>query len=328
MGEAAPLALLAGAGLLPRVLARAAREAGRPLVVLALEGLADPGLADEASALHWIGLGDAERGLALLRESGAREAVLAGKVPRARLAGPEASFVPDARARAVLAGLGDRRDASLLSALAAVLEAAGVRLLPQAELAPGLLPAPGRLGATPPPPAALEDAAWGWPLAAELARLDVGQCLVVRDRSVVAVEAAEGTDATIRRAGELAGPGASVLKRARPDQDPRFDLPAVGPGTLESAAAAGAALVAVEAGRSLVLERERTVALADAAGIALLALPAAGPGPDAADDAGGGGGGGSDGGGGGERRVAREGARGVAHPDARGGMEREPCASE
>jgi len=107
-----------------------------------------------------------------------------------------------------------------------------------------------------------------------------------------------------------------------------FDLPAVGPGTLESAAAAGAALVAVEAGRSLVLERERTVALADAAGIALLALPAAGPGPDAADDAGGGGGGGSDGGGGGERRVAREGARGVAHPDARGGMEREPCASE
>ncbi|MCX5740122.1 MAG: LpxI family protein, partial [Proteobacteria bacterium] len=163
-------------------------------------------------------------------------------------------------------------------ALGDALEAEGIRVLSQALYAPHLLATVGTLGGVAPTAAQLADVAWAWPLAKAIGRLDIGQTLVVRERSVLAVEAIDGTDATIRRGGALGRGQVCVVKVWKPGQDARFDFPTVGPDTLETLAEAGAALMAMEAGRTLVLEREAVVRRADALGIALLGVPESGPG--------------------------------------------------
>jgi len=194
---------------------------------------------------------------------------MAGKVPKAALhASPEALGL-DADAAAILDRATDGSDASLLAAVADHLERRGIHLLAQAELVPELLAGEGPLGRLRPAPAQAADIAFGWPIAKAVAGLDIGQAIAVKDRCVLAVEAIEGTDAAIRRAGAIAA-GASVVKVARPRQDPRFDLPAIGPETLREMVSARAAALAFEAGRTLLLQRDAVVRLADAHGIALL----------------------------------------------------------
>ena len=159
-----------------------------------------------------------------------------------------------------------------MRAIAAVLEAEGLRVVGQGELAPDLLAPIGPLGRIEATPAQLDDVAFAWPLAKAVGQLDFGQTVVVRERTVLAVEAIEGTDAAIRRGGALGREGAVVVKVCKPTQDPRFDLPAIGPATLESLRAARAALLAVEAGRTLVVERERFTREADSLGICVLGV--------------------------------------------------------
>ncbi len=275
-----PLGLIAGDGRLPLEMARGARRAGRPVLGLGLRGVTAAELADEVDALHWFALGQVDPMLDALRGGGVEQVVLAGKVSKLLLltSGSDAApFEPDARALAALAALPDQRDDSILGAVAGLLEREGFELLPQADLVPELVPGPGPLGRHRPDARAVADAAFGWRAAKALAALDAGQCAVVRDRAVLALEAVEGTDEAIRRAGALAGPGASVVKVAKPSQDPRFDLPALGAGTLERAAEAGAVLIAFEAGRTLVLDRAALIERADAAGIAVVGYPAEGP---------------------------------------------------
>jgi DUF1009 family protein len=262
------LGIVAGRGALPLEVARAARRSGRRVVAVGFAGETDARLAECVDALAWLRPGEVGAMLAHFAAAGVREAVLAGGVPKAALLGDAARLGADARAREALAGLADRADASILAGAERLLRDAGIRLLGQAELVPELLVGEGPLGRARPGPAQRADARYGWRVAGALARLDVGQTVVVRDRAVIAVEAAEGTDAAIRRAGALA-PGGVVVKRARPAQDPRFDLPAIGPGTLAAMRDARAAALCFEAGVTLVLERERLVAEADAAGIAL-----------------------------------------------------------
>ena len=215
--------------------------------------------------------------------------MMAGKVSKADLVAGQLEL--DARGRALVGELSDLRDGTVLAALAAALEAEGIDLRPQAELVPQLIAAEGVLGRVDPTPEQLRDVAFGWPIAREIAGLDIGQTVVVCERSVVAVEALEGTDEAIRRAGKLGRSGLCIVKVARPEQDPRFDLPAIGPETLEVAARSGVRVVAVEAGRTVVLDRETVVARADASEIALIGVPAeglvaahAGPGPDGETD--------------------------------------------
>lgn len=272
---AAPLGLIAGDGDLPAAIVEAARQGGRPVVAVAFPGITAPALEGRVDRMAWLAPGELEAALDFLQGQGVRQAVMAGKVSKQALLAGRLEL--DSRARAMLSRLPDWNDATLLSAIADEIAAAGIELLPQAGLVAHLEAPEGVLGGLAPSPDQWREVALGWPVARTLADLDVGQTVVVQGRSVVAVEAVEGTDETIRRAGRLAGPGLCIVKVARPQQDPRFDLPAIGPGTVAAAAEAGAGVLAVEASRSLILERERVVEQAEAAGIALVGVPSGGP---------------------------------------------------
>jgi hypothetical protein len=272
-----PLGLIAGEGALPREIARAAGAAGRDVVAVAFHALSDPDLAADVARIVWLSPGEVGEALAFLGGAGVREAVLAGKVPKAALL--SGGLRLDERARRLLAGLPDLRDATLLSALAGAIEAEGIALRPQAELVPELLAPVGPLGRVRPSQAEWRDVGFGWPIAGAVAALDIGQTVVVQDRAILAVEAIEGTDEAIRRAGRLGRARLCIVKRARVDCDPRFDLPAIGRATLEASAGAGAGVVAVEAGRTLVLDRPALIRIADTAGIAVVGVPTEGPGP-------------------------------------------------
>lgn len=266
------LGLVAGQGRLPFEVARGARRAGRRVWVAALRGLADPALAAEADALAWLHVGEVGALLAGLRAEGVRELVLCGLVPKGLLFADPSLVKLDAAAARLLAGLRDRRDDALLRALADALEAEGFTVASQAAYTAELLAPEGPLGGVAPSAAQRDDVAFGWPIAKALGALDIGQTLVVRERTVLAVEAIEGTDAAIRRGAALGGGPVSVLKVWKPTQDPRLDVPVVGPDTIATLAAAGADLLAIEAGRTLVLERAELVARADAAGVCVLGV--------------------------------------------------------
>jgi DUF1009 family protein len=232
-------------------MARAARRSGRRVAAIAFPRLTDPDL-EKSAAVTWLAPGQVGAALDALRQAGVREAAMAGKVPKAGLYRDPTALRPDAEAMALLASLRDRQDDSILGALADLLEERGVRLLPQAELVPELVAGEGPLGRTAPTAAQQEDIAFGVPLA----------------------KAVAGLDAAIRRAGEVA-PGACVVKVAKPRQDPRFDVPVVGPDTLAAMLDAKASVLAFEAGGTLVLERESLVARADADGVALVGVAVA-----------------------------------------------------
>jgi len=273
-----PLGLICGGGGLPAALARAARERGLKVVAAGFPGLTDPALERDVDALSWHALGAVSELLEKWHSAGVREAVMAGKVSKTLLVRDADKLELDALAQEVIAGLGDRRDDSILKAVAGVLEAQGISLLGQAELVPELLAGEGVLGDVEPSPAQWADIAFGWPIAKAQSGLDIGQSVVVCGRAVLAVEAIEGTDAAIRRAGELGGAGACVVKVAKPSQDPRFDLPTVGPGTIKSLRAAGAGVLAVEAGRTFLLDRAALLAAADQGQIAVVGIAPSGPG--------------------------------------------------
>jgi DUF1009 family protein len=277
------LGVVAGEGRLPFEVVRGARRAGRRVWLAALRGLADPGLEAEANACAWLYAGEVGALLAGLRAEGVREIVLCGLVPKALLFADPSLVRLDAAAMQLLAGLRDRRDDALLRALAEALEAEGFRVLSQTAYTPELLAPEGALGALEPTPTQRADVDFGWPIAKAIGQLDIGQTLIVRDRTVLAVEAIEGTDSAIRRGAALGGGAVSVLKVSKPSQDPRLDVPVIGPETIATLAAAGARLLAVEAGRTLVLERVKVVAAADTAGICLLGVPALGLGSGGAE---------------------------------------------
>jgi len=272
MSSSEVLGLIAGRGSLPLEVARSARGQGRPVAAIGFHGQTDPKLAEEAE-ITWLHPGEVGAALAALRDSGVSEAVMAGKVPKVGLYADPAALRPDAEALALLSNLRDRRDDSILAALANWLEERGIRLLGQAELVPGLVGGEGPLGQTALGPKQRADVAFGFPIAKTIAGLDIGQTVVVKDGAVLAVEAIEGTDAAIRRAGQV-GEGACVVKVAKPRQDPRFDMPAIGLDTLAAMLEAKASALAFEAGRSLVLERAALVQAADGHGIALVGVAA------------------------------------------------------
>jgi hypothetical protein len=207
-----------------------------------------------------------------LQAEGVEAVVLAGKVPKSVLLADPSRLRLDAQALALLRRLADRKDDSILGVVASAIEEAGFRVLTQAELAPELCAPEGPLGRLGPSAEQWRDVAFGFPVARVLGGLDVGQTVVVLDRAVLALEAIEGTDEAIRRGCALGGPGASVVKVAKPRQDPRFDVPTVGPDTLRACVEGRAAVLAVEAGATFVLERERLVEEADRHGVAVVGV--------------------------------------------------------
>ena len=265
-----PLGLIAGRGELPLEVLREAKRRGRPVVAVAFHDQTDPGV-ESAASVTWLHPGELGSAVSALRHGGVAEAVMVGKVPKVDLVADPAALRLDADARALLQGLEGRQDDSILGGLADFLGARGVRLVPQADWLGALLGPEGVLGTVEPSEAQRRDLAFARPIAKAIAGLDIGQTVVVKDGSVLAVEAIEGTDAAVRRAGSITS-GACVVKVAKPSQDPRFDVPTLGPGTLVALIEAKASLLAYEAGCTLVLNRARVVAQADREGIAVVGL--------------------------------------------------------
>lgn len=282
-GTREPVGLVACAGRFPIVFAEKARECGLPVVCIGVAGMADPALKSLCHEFHWLrrlSLGFAIR---TFRRGGVRRWAMAGKFHKHLIFRPwrVVHFLPDWRLLRFFF-LRRRRannDDSLLLGLIDEFREFGLECVSALDLCPELLVRDGVLTKRTPTAAEERDIAFGWNLARELGRLDIGQSVMVRERAVLAVEAIEGTDRAILRAGELCGKnGFVVVKVAKPEQDMRFDVPTVGVQTIESMRAAGGRVLAVEAGRTILLDEAETVALADRYGIAITARrdPAAG----------------------------------------------------
>ena len=261
-----PLGLIAGNGRFPFLVAEAARRSGRRVVAVAVEEEAAPELAASVDEIHWVGLGQLGRCIEVLKSAGVSEAVMAGQVQHRRIF---SGIVPDLKLAGVLLRLAVKNTDSLIGGVADALGREGIRLLPSTTLLADQMASAGAMSRRRPTAAERQDIAYGVKVARALAALDLGQTVVIKDRAAVALEAMEGTDEVIRRAGRLAGPGTTVVKLAKPRQDMRFDVPVVGARTVEAMREAGARTLAVEAGKTLLLDHTAVLAAADEAGVAV-----------------------------------------------------------
>lgn len=264
-----PIGLIAGGGQFPLLFARAAREAGRRVVAIGHRGETDPGLETEVNILYWVKLGQLGRIIKCFHREQVRQTVFCGTITKTRIF---RDVLPDLKGLALWKKIDRHQDDAILRAVAGALENEGIEVLPSTCYLKHLFFPRGVLSRKKPTSEQMEDIRFGWSIAREMGRLDIGQCVVVRDRTVLAVEAIEGTDAAIRRGGELAGSGAVVVKLKKPGQDFRFDLPATGFGTIETLAAVRGAVLAVEAGQSLVFDRKEMIRAADHAGLVVVGL--------------------------------------------------------
>ena len=264
-----PVGLVAGRGDFPIEVCEAARRAGVPgLAVIGMHGETDPAIAALADSLDWVYVGQLRRTMAALRRRGVSEVIFAGQVRPGRLF---KGMRPDWTALRLLCRLKERNAESIFSAIAGEFERRGLRVLPSTTFMEDALARVGVLGRVKPGRAVRDDVAFGVRIAREIGRLNVGQTVVVK-RGTVVVEAFEGTDKAIRRAGEIGHGGVTVVKVAKPGHDLRFDVPCIGMRTVESLCLAQARALVVHAGRTLLLRRERVLAACDAAGIAVIGV--------------------------------------------------------
>ena len=263
------IGLIAGGGGFPALFAAAARRAGHRVVAVAHVNQTEPELARHVDAITWVKLGQFGKIAEALQAGGATRSVLLGAITKKRFF---VDALPDAVGLELMAKVAIRSDDNLLRMIATMLEERGMPVMDPTPFLSEALAREGVLGRHQPTEDEWADARYGLELARAVGRLDLGQTVVVRERVAVAVEALEGTDACIRRGGELAKGGAVVVKAVKPQQDRRFDLPAVGPSTIESMKKAGCRVLAIEAGATLVMDPEELVRQADRSGIAVIGL--------------------------------------------------------
>lgn len=268
MSHADSIGLVAGNGRFPLLFAESARKLGHRVVAIAHRGETDPALEELVASLHWVKLGQLGKIIEALKSEGVSRAVWAGGIDKKRIFHAR----PDLRGLKLLAKLTARGDDAILRALASEFEREGIEIVAPTDYMPERMAARGPMGKLKPNGAQDEDIALALGVARSVGRVDVGQTVVIKEGIVVAVEAIEGTDECIRRGGALAKRGAIVVKVAKPGQDMRFDVPAVGPGTIAVMREVHAEVLAVEAGRTLVLDREDLVRAADRAGIVVVGV--------------------------------------------------------
>ena len=266
------IGVIAGNGRFPLLVVDAARRLGHDVTVVAIREEADPalervGAGDPPVAVHWVSLGQLGKCIAILREAGVTEALMAGQVKHAKLF---AGVVPDLTLLSVLGRLRAKSTDALLTAIADVLAEKGITLVDSTTFLRPLLAAPGTLTRREPSADEMNDFDFGYRMADAVAALDIGQTVVVKDRAVVAIEAMEGTDEVIVRAGRLAGSGTRVVKVAKPNQDMRFDVPVVGVPTVEAMQAVGASALSIDAGKTLIIDGEAFGRAANEAGLAII----------------------------------------------------------
>jgi DUF1009 family protein len=259
MGTPGALGLIAGNGIYPVLVARAARQQGVSAIhAAAFENETDPALATLADSVEWLRVGQLGRLLKYFQATRVAEAIMAGQISPRNLF----DLRPDFKALVLLSRLKERNAESLFGAVADELASAGVRLLPACTFLEDSLAPEGMVAGPPPRRRSLEDARFGFRIAKETSRLDIGQTVVVRNGTVLAVEAFEGTDEAMRRGARLGRGQAVMVKVTKPKQDLRFDVPVIGAKTLEVAAEVGVTLIGVEAGLTLLLDRPSVVSAA------------------------------------------------------------------
>jgi DUF1009 family protein len=268
------IGLIAGNGRFPFLALQGARGLGHDVTVVAIKEEAFPDLepaAREARAdFHWVSLGQLGKCIKILKAAGISEAVMAGQVKHVKIF---SGIMPDLTLLSVITRLKARNTDALISAVADVMRGEGIELLDSTAFLQPLLAREGTLTSRAPDDQERADLAFGYRMADALAALDIGQTVAVKDKAVVAVEAMEGTDEVIRRAGHLAGPGVRVVKVAKPKQDMRFDVPVIGVATIEGMRTAGATALSIDADRTLVLDGPRVFASANDANIAVIGRP-------------------------------------------------------
>jgi len=262
------LGIIAGNGVYPRLLADAARKAGvNRIVAAAFTGETDPGLAQHVELIEWMRVGQLNRFLKFFNEHKVHHAIMAGQIAPKNLF----DLRPDLKALLLLGKLKQRNAESIFAAIADELARIDVDLLPATTFLEDSLASPGLIAGAKLSRREEEDVDLGWKMAKEIARLDIGQTVVVKNGTVVAVEAFEGTSDAIRRGGALAREDAVMIKVAKPNQDMRFDVPVIGVETIRVAAEVKLRVIAIEAGKTLLLERDVIVDLAGRSKISIVA---------------------------------------------------------
>ena len=263
------IGLIAGNGRFPIIFADNARKLGYHVSAVAHEGETEPELAGHVDRIHWIKIGQLSKLIKAFKEDGVHQAVMLGGIKKTHVF---TTVRPDFRTLALATRLALWKDDDILREFAKELEREGIVICESTFGLEGILVEEGTLTARAPSEKEWEDIRYGWEVAHDIGRLDIGQCVVIKDRVVVAVEAVEGTDGAIKRGGDLAKGGAVVVKRSKPQQDLRFDLPAVGPRTIEVMASVKASVLAIEAGRTILLDREIMLEKARSARIAIVGI--------------------------------------------------------
>jgi hypothetical protein len=269
--------LIAGNGRFPFLVLEAARAAGHDVTIVALKEEAFPELEIEAARapvapLHRVSLGQLGTWIKVLEKAGVTHAVMAGQVKHTKLF---SDIVPDMMAIGLLMRLKSKNTDAIIAGVADVLRDHGIELIDSTAFLAPLLARDGTLTARAPREEEQRDLAFGYGIADTIAGLDIGQTIAVKSSAVVAIEAMEGTDRVIARAGQLAGAGVTVVKVAKPNQDMRFDVPVVGVATIRAMQAAGATMLSVDAGKTLMIDGDAIIAAADAAGISIVGRPVA-----------------------------------------------------
>ncbi|MDD5633691.1 MAG: UDP-2,3-diacylglucosamine diphosphatase LpxI [Candidatus Omnitrophica bacterium] len=258
------IGLIAGKGTLPSEFLRSAKARGEKVVVFALQGMASPELEKEADKIYWIGIGQYKKFLFLFLKERIRKLILLGKVEKSTIYQNENH---DAQMKKALKGLKNKKDYSILRELTRRLGTIGIEVIDASGHLSHLLPSKGVITKTKINKAVEEDISFGYDIAKKIAGMDVGQTIIVKNKTVVAVEAMEGTDATVERATKIAGEGCVMIKVSRPDQDPRWDVPTVGINTIKKLAENKFSALAIESGKMFLLDKEDFLSLADAFGI-------------------------------------------------------------
>ena len=253
--------LIAGNGQFPFLVIDGARKAGVGLAVAAIKEETDKRINEAADDVQWVGIGQLGKMISFFRKRGVTKAIMAGQVKHVQIF---SGALPDVRMFKMLWKLPRRNTDALIGGVADELASEGIELIDSTYFVKDHLAAQGSLSKRKPNETELANIGYGLHLAVELARLDLGQTIVVRASACVAIEAMEGTDATIRRAGELANGKLTVVKVAKPDQDMRFDVPVVGVPTVETMIKAGATCLSITAGKTLIFDRDQMIKLADA----------------------------------------------------------------
>ncbi len=270
MAEKPKYGLIAGNGRFPFLVLQSAREQGIDVVVAAIKEETFAEIESCGYPVHWLGLGELGKLIRLFRKSGVQKAIMAGQVKHVQIFG---SSFPDLTMIRMLAGLKQKNTDSLIGGIARVLEESGISLVDSSILLKPFLAAEGNFTRRGLNAAEASDVEYGRPIAHKIASMDLGQTIVVRDRAVIAIEAMEGTDAVILRAGELVNhKNMTVIKVGKPKQDMRFDIPVVGLSTLKTMIASGATAIAIDADRTLVLDRDELIKTANEHNIAVVAL--------------------------------------------------------